>query len=242
MVSEALKVAWCIADFASDVGSAQALSQSIVKEVRFLGHLSAVCLLLLVPINSMVISSHRQRHRQMYCAIRKTYPNLDALVKLVALSNCEVMGASVHLARSSLPKEDQRAADIACRELGAKGLIAKLMEDLPQLVMQLSGAWIQVHHWNAENLAPVQILSLGTSFLSLFVQGYAAFILTVIDVNVSNPTLNIKAEKHKRRIDVFNTLSPDMMEIVMSSGKLKGGMNKGETKQQNNTYMSLVEL
>ena len=138
--------------------------------------------------------------------------------------------------------KEQRAADIACRELAAKGLIAKLTEDLPQLVMQLIGACIQVHHWNPENVAPIQILSLGMSFLSLFVQGYAAFILSVIDVKVSNPTLKIKAEKHKRRIEVFNRLSPDMIEIVMSSGKRTGANEKGGRKQHKNQYIHVVNV
>ena len=113
-----------------------------------------------------------------------------------------------------LPNEEHRAADIARRELRAKGLVAKLTEDLPQLVVQAIGAWIQ--HRHREKLHPVQIISLVLSFLSLFVEGYAASILTVINVKVSNPTLKIKAEKAKKHVEVFKMMSSNCVEVLVS--------------------------
>jgi hypothetical protein len=86
-------------------------------------------------------------------------------MQLLALTNSEILSVSLKLAQPQLSKKAKIDSTVALRHLKKLGMVSKMTEDLPQILIQITGAIVELY--NVGSVACIVAFSITTSAFML---------------------------------------------------------------------------
>ena len=194
----------CLYDFISDIFASQANAHSEHKELHFLGYFGAGLLLASGVANIVMVTVIRKSHLEAFQELSKRMPFQWHLFRLLSSTSPEILNSFFAIAKASsstLPLSTSIELEVAAGTVKRFGLLAQLLEDIPQFTVQAMSVYLCLQHGWA--LSAGVLASLGGTLAMVLFKTITNFLALALKCQVSQVVLTEAAEEENRQVKLF---------------------------------------
>ena len=193
----------CLYDFTSDIFAAQANAHSEHEELHSLGYFGAGMLLASVVANTVIVAVIRKSHLEAFQELSKRMPFQWHFFRLLSSTSPEILNSCFEIAKSSstLPMSTSMELEVVACTVKRFGLVAQLLEDIPQFAVQAISIYVCLQHGWALSLGV--LASLGGTLAMVLFKTITNFLALALKCQVSQVVLREAAEEENRQLKLF---------------------------------------